>query len=301
MKKNYSDSKCLTECRSSPDVLNLVSKMKTLTSNENFEINDGMCTIDSLCECKKYLTLYRYCMASNSVFIDLNHNELYLLEKISNLIYSLRLTPHNCIEKYDTPNTARFLLFEILNFLNSKRTRKEIPFMQIYSCHDTTMLALARSLNLIIDAPSFGGYYLFELWKNKNNYELKFYYNRNPEFINMKNLKTIYWNLTKNKFIYSVDSYEGNFNWNNFLNRYDSECYINLVYCLIGKDKSSYSNNFVEELFKLFDHDDDGIISKSEFEDILSRWYIFSEFCNSKTKSILGHDITLKEFKALLV
>lgn len=163
---NIKTSPVLLELAEDEEVINLLDKLYTMTSCEN--ISPTRASISRLRRITNFITLLRYSELSGTPLIPnrlnlvLDDDEKALIVTLANAVYKEHFNPEM------GRKVAGHLLSSAAVYLDDVAQGREKEGIRIYSCHDTTLLAVAAALQINIQAPNFAGYFLLELVSNSS-------------------------------------------------------------------------------------------------------------------------------------
>lgn len=180
-KVNVNDSRLLQEYSQNPIVQTLVER---LSSKGHFRIRrDPVTTIAKLKEIYSQLIIDNQLQISDKDSLvnhyGLTEIELQLINDIGCEVMCRRLIPSTDLIEDDVYNQdqGKGLLQDIYNKINNWSGNNEL---NIYSCHDTNMIAVMSNLGLKIPPPSFAGYILIERTISDNIDSINVYYSIDP-------------------------------------------------------------------------------------------------------------------------
>lgn len=268
------------------DVNHLLYKLYAMTYSDKLDPNIPM-KKRLLCM-TEYLTLMRYArdhntpLLPNILMLELTDDEKKLIVEISNVIYSHHFRHHNNTKK-DEKGT------ECVGMLMSEISRFFTDFdhgIRIFSAHDTTLLAIAACLGIIIPSPDYSAYFIFEKYID-NTIAIKF--NPDPARIDLRDLKPILIDGNRQEFIHVNDISTGRIQLKDFLDIANHKEYSISTVCLkrIAHALATLENksvlpdvcvplpdeikkNFIR-IFNFYDINGDGKLCPKELYDMFSR------------------------------
>lgn len=221
--------------------------------------------------------------------LELSKEEYRMILHASKQLCNLQFRPNSNLLSEDRGiKTSGYISNEIARYFREIVEGNSNTLFTSFSCHDTTLLALASMMGLYLDnPPQFTGYFLFELYKKDQEddceYFVKIYYNHDPTKEDMGILRPKYWkrgdfyqkwnDLPIGVFpfdefndLLSQDEFE---RVNIFLRQYKDEK-INMNSNIVNYI-SHVSRERYKMVFRCYDRDDDGVITVDELREIFMK------------------------------